>query len=126
MFSQQIPFNLGATPMSSLPEFPSPEQFQPGGAAPQGGQIAISFDDSDATLIYANMLRLHSSPEDFAIDLSYIPNPALIQNRPLKVTNRVILSPANAKRLLGMLSQGVKRHEEQFGTIELDPKKRKG
>ena len=85
----------------------------------------MSFDDADADVIYANMLRLHSSPEDFAIDLSYLPNPALIQNRPLKVSTRVILTPANAKRLLGMLAQGIKRHEEQFGPIETDLGKRK-
>lgn len=58
------------------------------------------------TEIDANMLHLHSSPEDFAIDLSFLPNPAPIQNRPLKVSTRVILTPANAKRLLGMLAQG--------------------
>lgn len=111
--------------MNDIPEFPAPEQFQPVGAPPAGGQVTVSFDDAAADVTYANMLRLHSSPEDFAIDLAYIPNPALLQNRPLKVTNRVILSPANAKRLLGMLAQGIKRHEEQFGVIELDPKKRK-
>lgn len=112
--------------MNDIPEFPGPGKFQviddPQAEPPS--QPRILFDDRKAELTYANMIRMHSSPEEFAVDLAYLPNPAAQQNVAVAVTHRVVLSPFNAKRLLGMLAQGVKRYEEQFGSIELDVRKR--
>jgi len=113
--------------MTDIPEFPSPEQFETVGDQPKtssGSQAAIKFDDSDAHVSYANMLRLHTSPEEFAVEFAHVPNPALLQNKSLKVSERIVLSPYNAKRLLAMLAQAVQRHENQFGTIEVDVRKR--
>jgi cell division ATPase FtsA len=109
--------------MSNLPEFPSPEQIESVGdqsATEAQQRIDLRFDDSEANVSYANILRLHTSPEEFAVDFAHVPNPALLKGQLLKVRDRVVLSPFNAKRLLNMLAQSVKRHEEQFGTIELD------
>lgn len=112
--------------MSNVPEFPSSDQFETVADRSQNGegQAAVQFDDSSAQVTYANMLRLHTSPEEFAVDFAHIPNPALLQGKPLQVTQRIVLSPFNAKRLLGMLAQAVKRHEDQFGHVEVDVRKR--
>ena len=52
-----------------------------------------------------------------------MPNPSAQQpNQPLmlfKVTDRVILSYSNAKRLATSLTQLIKRHEQQFGEIQM-------
>lgn len=113
--------------MNEIPEFPGPEQFETVGDQPKtetAQQTQLEFDDSETNVSYANMLRLHTSPEEFAIDFAHVPNPALLQNQRLKVNDRIVLSPFNTKRLLSMLAQAVKRHEEQFGTIEVDVRKR--
>lgn len=112
--------------MNDIPEFPGPGQFQSIGDEQDDAakKLQVNFDESDAELTYANMIRLQTSPEEFTIDLAFIPNPGQLQNATLNVTNRVVLSPFNAKRLMGMLAQAVKRHEDQFGPIELDVRKR--
>jgi hypothetical protein len=114
--------------MNDIPEFPGPDQFRTSSAEPSPAQsesrTTIEFDDSEANVMYANMLRIHSSPEDVAIDFAHTPNPQLLQDQKLKISQRIILNPHNAKRLLGMLAQVVKRHEDQFGPLELDVRKR--
>ena len=42
-----------------------------------------------------------------------------------KVTDRVIMNYFSAKRLAITLSQLIRRHEEQFGELELDVAKRR-
>ncbi len=42
-----------------------------------------------------------------------------------KVTDRVIMSYVNAKRLAMSLGQLVKRYEQQFGELPLNPGQRK-
>lgn len=64
---------------------------------------------------YSNLAIIaHTKTEfvvDFASNLPAQPNPI--------VTNRVILAPEHAKRLLMALKENVQKYEQQFGTINL-------
>jgi len=50
--------------------------------------------------------------------LPNVPQPAI------KVSHRLMLLPANGKRLMIALQQAIKAHEERFGPIELPPQRR--
>ena len=94
--------------------------------APQGSAegpgVQVLLDERELRTFYANAYRMHNTPEEVIIDLGFnMPNPN--PNAPggasflFKVTDRAILSYANAKRLAGSLTQLIKRFEQQFGEI---------
>ena len=85
-------------------------------------QFLLIVDVRDMKTVYANAYRIHTSAEEVVIDLGFnMPNPN--PNAPggaqllFKVSDRAILSYANAKRLAMSLSQLIKRYEQQFGAI---------
>jgi hypothetical protein len=91
----------------------------------EGQQIRLELDDSDTQALYANLCRVSSTPEEVILDLALNPNPT--SNAPvqrLKVTQRVILNHFTAKRLAALLTATVQRHEQAFGRLETDVRKR--
>ena len=42
----------------------------------------------------------------------------------IDILNRLIMSPATAKRLLFQLNEMVRRHEQNFGEVEMDFRRR--
>ena len=73
--------------------------------------------------LYANAYRIHTAPEEIILDLGFnMPNPNAqagqagqpAQQMLFKVTDRVIMSYGNAKRLMTSLQQLVKRVEQQL------------
>ena len=108
---------------------------QPGtdaGQAPVGDanqQVQVLLDERDLKSMYANAYRIHTSAEEVIIDLGFnMPNPNPPQGQQqllFKVTDRVIISYTNAKRLAISLTQLVKRYEQQFGDIALQPGQRR-
>jgi hypothetical protein len=58
------------------------------------------------------------------LDLALNPNPMGTSNQKLKVTQRVILNHFTAKRLAALLTATVQRHEQAFGRLETDVRKR--
>jgi hypothetical protein len=102
----------------------------PVAAAAQGDQqIQVMLDERDMRTLYANAYRIHTAPEEVVVDLGFNmpdPNPQGGQQRLLfKVTDRVIMSYGNAKRLSASLTQLVKRYEQQFGELPMQPGARK-
>ena len=84
----------------------------------------ITLDTSTMKTVYANFFALAGSPDEMVVYLgANSPLPGLTQPA-IKVSHRVILLPANAKRLLLALQQAVKAHEDRFGPIELPPPRR--
>lgn len=91
-----------------------------------GQQVQVMLDERDLKSVYANAYRIHTAIEEVVVDLGFnMPNP---NNQPgqqqsllFKVTDRVILSYPNAKRLAMSLGQLVKRYEQQFGELPLVP-----
>ncbi len=94
--------------------------------APEQQQIQVMLDEREMRTMYANAYRIHTAPEEIVLDLGFnMPNPNQqpaqggqpSQQMLFKVTDRVIMSYGNAKRLTASLQQLVKRFEQQFGEI---------
>jgi hypothetical protein len=95
---------------------------------PQGVQVLL--DERELRMLYTNAYRIHTAPEEVVIDLGFnMANPnnqATGQQQLLfKVTDRVVMTYINAKRLAMSLAQLVKRYEQQFGELPLQPGPRK-
>lgn len=68
---------------------------------------------------YANLAIISHSPTEFILDFaSVLPG----MNKP-RVSNRVILTPEHAKRLLSSLQENIKRYENNHGSIETPQQK---
>ena len=96
-------------------------------------QIRLQIDERTMRTNYANAFRTNSTAEEVMLDLGLnLVNPTGQQQTEqpdiiFQVSERVILNYYSAKRLAIALSQLIRRHEEQFGQIELDvAKRRKG
>ncbi|MFV0446326.1 MAG: DUF3467 domain-containing protein [Planctomycetaceae bacterium] len=94
----------------------------PTGAPPQG--VRLELDDSDVSALYANLCRVSSTPEEVILDLALNPNPLSTGSQTLRVSQRVILNHFTAKRLAALLTATVQRHEQAFGRLETDIRKR--
>jgi hypothetical protein len=96
------------------------------GTAPQSIQIPV--DASKMQTIYCNFFRmsLSSSTEEILMDLGVHsgimagPNTA----EPIQLTQRLVLNPFVAKRVLESLRQIMGRYEQMFGVVETDPQRR--
>lgn len=102
---------------------PTPETQAPA-ASGQQQQQQIRLDDSHAQACYANFCRVSSTPEEMILDVGLNPHPFSTGEVVVPVTQRLILNHYTAKRLLGALSMAVQRHEQAFGTLEIDVRKR--
>ena len=88
------------------------------------GQVQVLLDERELRSIYSNAYRIHTSTEEVVIDLGFNmpnPNPSAQGQQQLlfKVTDRVIMTYSNAKRLAASLSTLIRRYEQQFGEIPL-------
>ncbi len=77
--------------------------------------IDLELDEQVAMGQYANLAIISHSPAEFILDfasaLPGLPKP--------KVTNRLILTPEHAKRLLYSLQENIARYESNNGAIEI-------
>ena len=92
--------------------------------AASGQQQTVGVDDTDVTASYANFCRVSSTPEEMVLDLGLNPNPYAAGDVTVNVSQRVIMNHFTAKRLLSALSMTVQRHEQAFGVLETDVRKR--
>ena len=93
-------------------------------AAPETTQQRITIDDAEVS--YVNFCRGTLTPEEVILDLGFNVNAfgVKVLEEDLPISNRVILSPAAAKRLLLLLNDMVHRHEQSFGPVEVDFRRR--
>lgn len=109
----------------TTPQIPPTETAQ----APQAQNVQVLLDERELRTTYTNAYRIHTAPEEVVIDLGFNmanPNPQSGQAQLLfKVTDRVIMSYVNAKRLAMSLGQLIKRYEQQFGEVPLQPGQRR-
>jgi len=100
----------------------------PAGAADQQ-QVRVTLDERDLKTIFSNAYRIHTTAEEVVVDFGFnMPDPNPQQTTPqllFKVTDRVIMSYTSIKRLSLSLSQLVKRYEQQFGEIPVQPGQKK-
>ena len=92
-------------------------------------QIRLRLDERDMKTAYANAFRTNGTAEEVMIDFGLnLMAPAQQQGQPeivFQVKERVVMNYYSAKRLAITLTQLIRRHEEQFGELELDVAKRR-
>jgi hypothetical protein len=100
----------------------------PAAAAPAAGgqqvQQTLIVDDSNVSAGYANFCRVSSTPEELILDLGLNPNPYATGEVTVPVGQRIIMNHFTAKRLLSALSMALQRHEQAFGVLETDVRRR--
>ena len=92
--------------------------------AAQQAQQSVRLDDSHVIACYANFCRVSSTPEELMLDLGLNPHPFGTGEIVVPVQQRIIMNHFTAKRLLAALSMAVQRHEQAFGVLETDVRKR--
>ena len=102
------------------PTTPEPSPGQPA----QQPRAEIHLDDRQAHAAYANFARVTATPEEVIMDFGLNPNPFVAGRQDIQVTQRLILNFFTAKRLLYALHQTIQRHEQTYGTVELDLNRR--
>ncbi len=93
-------------------------------------QVQIRIDERNMTTSYANAFRTNGTAEEVMLDfgLNLVVPGAQGTDQPgimFQITNRVIMNYYSAKRLALTLGQLIRRHEEQFGELELDVARRR-
>jgi hypothetical protein len=83
-----------------------------GGEAEAKGQIRL--DGSSAEVSYANFALVATAAEEIILSFGVRTG----EDTTVRIKDKVILSPKNAKRLLAALSQSLRLYEEKFGTID--------
>ena len=84
----------------------------------------VDIDDSHVEAIYANMCRVSCTPEEVILDLALNPNPVGTPPATIRISQRVILNHYTAKRLAALLAAAIQRHEQSFGVLKTDVRKR--
>ncbi len=100
---------------------------QPGTEGGQAGQqgVQVVLDEREMRTVFSNAYRIHTTAEEVVVDFGFNmanPNPQSGQQQLLfKVSDRVIMSYSNVKRLAVSLQQLVRRYEQQFGELPSQP-----
>jgi len=131
---------MAAKDNAGAPEGATPE---PGSANLQGGpqptgadaegqqqQVRLRLDERNLHTSYANAFRTDATAEEVMLyfGLNLVNPVAAQQGNPeiiFQANERIIMNYTMAKRLALTLGQVIRRHEEQFGEIELDINKRR-
>jgi hypothetical protein len=88
---------------------------------PQPSQQQIHLDASQMQTVYANFFALSGAPDEVTCYLGTNMQLPGMKTPAIRLSHRLILLPANAKRLMLALQQTVKAHEDRFGPIEIPP-----
>jgi len=94
-------------------------------------QVRLRVDEREMSSSYANAFRTNGTAEEVMLDFGLnVVNPASQQKDQqleiiFKVNERIIMNYHSAKRLAITLSQLIRRHEDEFGELELDVAKRR-
>jgi hypothetical protein len=97
-------------------------------AAQQGAQqtTEVHVDDSGTLPSYSNFCRVTATPEEVILDFGLNPQPFATGRQDVKANQRIVMNFYTAKRLLTALGMTIQRHEQTFGAIELDVRRRAG
>lgn len=104
-------------------EEPNPTS-EPAPAQQPADQVVV--DDSGALPTYTNFCRVTATPEEMILDFGLNAQPFATGRQDVHANLRVVTNFYTAKRLLAALSMTLERHEQTFGTIELDVRRRTG
>ena len=87
-------------------------------------QAEIVLIEKDAHIAYSNFARVTSTAEEVIIDFCLNPNPFHTGRQEIGVSQRLIMNFYTAKRLFSAMGMTLQRHEQTFGPIELDIRRR--
>ena len=96
------------------------------GAQPQPQTTEVVVDDSSTLPSYSNFCRVTATPEEVILDFGLNPQPFATGRQDVKANQRLVMNFYTAKRLLTALGMTIQRHEQTFGAIELDVRRRAG
>ena len=87
--------------------------------------LRIDLNTSGLSTAYTNFFRVTGTFEELILDFG-LHTGALLPNgpEPVKLNQRTVMSFHTAKRLLSALQHALSRHEQAFGSVEIDPTKR--
>jgi hypothetical protein len=102
--------------------FLTPSQTQPDPQSRQTSDVVV--DDSKTQPSYSNFCRVTATPEEVILDFGLNAQPFATGRQDVKATERVVMNLYTAKRLLTALGMTIQRHEQTFGAIELDVRRR--
>ena len=86
--------------------------------------VQLVVDDRELRTTYTNGYFINQTAEEVVVDFGFNMPRANQGGQPqvlFKLTDRIVLSYPNAKRLAGSLLQLIKRYEQQFGEIPTTP-----
>ena len=97
----------------------SPDAGQGGVSESDRGQPEIEWDHQNMVTTFANVVNIQSSPEQLELCFGTNHSWNLSGERQVKVelTNRIIMNPLAAKRLLDALERVIREHESRYGTM---------
>lgn len=79
---------------------------------PAQQNINVKVDDTVLKGSYANNMQIGFSPEEFILDFMNLFPPQGI------MTNRIFISPGHMKRMVAVLTDTLKKYEDQHGAIK--------
>ena len=84
--------------------------------------LTLKWDDSKMETTYANVVNASSTREEVSIFFGTNQSWNISEDRELAIqlSDRMVLNPYAAKRLLVLLSRIIKEYENRFGTLKLD------
>ncbi len=85
-------------------------------------QISLDIRPEIAKGSYSNLAIISHSPSEFIIDFATM-LPGL--QKP-DITNRIVMNPEHAKRLLNALADNIDKYESQFGAITFKEQQPRG
>jgi hypothetical protein len=92
---------------------------------PQGQQPAeVAVDDSEVLPTYSNFCRVTATPEEVLLDFGLNMQPFAEGKQNVKANQRIVMTMYTTKRLLTALGMTLQRHEQTFGVVELDVRRR--
>ena len=92
------------------------------GQTQAGSQFTL--DTTGISPTYANYCRVTGTPEELILDFGLNTQMTERPAEPIKVTNRMVMNYYTAKRLVGAMHMAVQQHENAYGILETDIKKR--
>ncbi len=105
---------------------PTAEGSHPQPAPQAQQQTEVVVDDAGALPSYSNFCRVTATPEEVILDFGLNPQPFATGKQEVKANQRIVMNFYTSKRLLTALGMTIQRHEQTFGSIELDVRRRAG
>lgn len=93
------------------------EEVKPEGQQQPKAEQQLRLDETGADTVYSNFFLISTGIEEFFLSFGVRASDPML----VKLTDRIVLSPKNFKRLAVAMSQSLKLYEERFSAIDISP-----